>query len=221
MALLAFLVLGLRFGKVDVHTRAARLGLRRDRLDHLGRRGILAVDAQVGQQAAAVHPVPLIQQAQVVAVSGGLLVVAVIKHGQPAAQAALDTAFQNRFGHAVQEKVHIRERHRARGKHLRDRKLGAVIRGLVTQLILKRKHPLVQPALERQVFRIAAQQCHGRVAVHIVKPGQQQPVAAVIDFSVVLLRGRLPDVVDHAVLYADILPALQLELLIQQVDITK
>ncbi len=174
-----------------------------------------------GPQAAAVHPVPLVQQALVVAVCGCLRIGAAVEHGQPAAQVAFDAALEDGFGHAVQEKVHIGKRHRARGQHLRDGDQRAVIRGFVAQLVLKREHLFVQPALQRQVFRIAAQQRHGRVAVHVVKAGQQQAVAAVIGLAEVLRRGGTADIGDAAVPHADVLPAFQGKIFIQQIDLGK
>ena len=109
MTLLALLVLGLRLGQVDVDTRTRVLRMGGYRLDHLGRRGILAVDTQITDQPTAHLAVPLVQQAQIVLIGGKALVVAVVKYGQAAAEVALDAALADRGHHAVKEEIHIRE----------------------------------------------------------------------------------------------------------------
>ena len=101
MTLLALLVLGLRLRQVDVDTRTRVLRMGGYRLDHLGRRGILAMDTQITDQTAAVLAVPLVQQAQIVLVGGKALVVAVVKYGQAAAEVALDAALADRGHHAA------------------------------------------------------------------------------------------------------------------------
>ena len=221
MTLLALLVLGLRLGQVDVDTRTRVLRVGGYRLDHLGRRGILAVDTQITDQPTAHLAVPLVQQAQIVLVSGKALVVAVIKYGQAAAEVALDSALADRGHHAVEEEIHIRERNRTARQHFRNGKLRTVIRRLIVDLVLKRKYLLTQPALQRQIFRVAAQQRHRRMAVHVVKAAHQQTVFAVVTLAVILLRLGSTDVGNLVVLHADVLPALALKILIQQINVAK
>ena len=59
VAALALLVLGLGFGQMDVDACAGVAGVLRDRLDDFRVGGILAVNAQVAEQTAAVRAVPL------------------------------------------------------------------------------------------------------------------------------------------------------------------
>ena len=221
MTLLALLVLGLRLGQVDVDTRTRVLRMGGYRLDHLGCRGVLAVDTQITDQPTAHLAVPLVQQAQIVLIGGKALVVAVVKYGQAAAEVALDAALADRGHHAIEEEIHIRERNRTARQHFRDGKLRPVVRRLVVDLVLKRKYLLTQPALQRQIFRVAAQQRHRRMAVHVVKAAHQQTVFAVVTLAVILLRLGIADVGNLAVLHADVLPALALKILIQQINIAK
>ena len=221
MTLLALLVLGLRLGQVDVDTRTRVLRMGGYRLDHLGRRGILAVDTQITDQPTAHLAVPLVQQAQIVLIGGKALVVAVVKYGQAAAEVALDAALADGGHHAIEEEIHIRERNRTARQHFRDGKLRTVVRRLVVDLVLKRKYLLTQPALQRQIFRVAAQQCHGRVAVYVVEAAHQQTGSAIVAFAVILLRLGIADVGNLAVLHADVLPAFALKILIQQINIAK
>ena len=221
MTLLALLVLGLRLGQVDVDTRTRVLRMGGYRLDHLGRRSILAVDTQITDQPTAHLAVPLGQQAQIVLVGGKALVVAVVKYGQAAAEVALDAALANRGHHAVEEEIHIRERNRTARQHFRDGKLRAVVRRFVIDLVLKRKYLLAQPALQRQVFRVAAQQRHRRVAVHVVEAAHQQTVFAVVTLAVILLRLGIADIGNLSVLHANVLPVFALKILIQQINVAK
>jgi hypothetical protein len=221
MTLLALLVLGLRLGQVDVDTRTRVLRVSGYRLDHLGCRGILAVDTQITDQTAAQLAVPLVQQAQIVLVGGKALVVAVVKYGQTAAEVALDAALAYRGHHAVEEEIHIRERNRTARQHFRDGKLRAVVRRFVIDLVLKRKYLLAQPALQRQILRVAAQQRHRRVAVDVVEAAHQQTVSAVVTLTVVLLRLGVTDIGDLAVLHANVLPAFERKILIQQINVAK
>ena len=214
-------MLGLRLGQVDVDTRTRVLRMGGYRFDHLGRRGILAVDTQITDQPTAHLAVPLVQQAQIVLVSGKALVVAVVKYGQATAEVALDAALADRGHHAVEEEIHIRERNRTARQHFRDGKLRAVVRRFVIDLVLKRKYLLAQPALQWQILRVAAQQRHRRVAVDVVEAGQQQAVTAVIALAEVLLRLFRAYVGDAAVLYADILIFLCLKVFVQQVNVAE
>ena len=221
VAAFALLVLGLRLGQMDLDARTGLTGVLRDRLDDLRVGGILAVDAQITDQTAVVRAVPLAAQAHVVAVGRQVGVVAVVEHGQAAAQIALDAALEDGRDHAAEEKVHIRERRRAAREHLRDGEQRAVVGGLVVDLILEREYLLPEPALERQILRVAAQQRHGRMAVDVVEGGHEQAVAAVIALAEVLLRRGRAYVGDAAVLYADILISFRLKLFVQQVNVAE
>ena len=59
------------------------------------------------------------------------------------------------------------------------------------------------------------------MAVYVVKAAHQQTVFAVVTLAVILLRLGIADVGNLAVLHADVLPALALKILIQQINIAK
>lgn len=59
------------------------------------------------------------------------------------------------------------------------------------------------------------------MAVHVVKAAHQQTVFAVVTPRRNLLRLGIADVGNLAVLHADVLPALALKILIQQINIAK
>ena len=128
---------------------------------------------------------------------------------------------KNRLGHAVEEKVHIREGNRADREHFGNRQQRAVVRRLLIEQVLEREHLFAEPALERQILRVAAQQRHRCVAVDVVEAGQQQAVTAVIALAEVLLRLLRAYVGDAAVLYADILIFLCLKIFVQQVNVAE
>ena len=59
------------------------------------------------------------------------------------------------------------------------------------------------------------------MAMHVVKAAHQQTVFAVVTLAVILLRLGIADVGNLAVLHADVLPALALKILIQQINVAK
>ena len=59
------------------------------------------------------------------------------------------------------------------------------------------------------------------MAVHVVKTAHQQTVFTVVTLAVILLRLGIADIGNLAVLHADVLPALALKILIQQINIAK
>ena len=59
------------------------------------------------------------------------------------------------------------------------------------------------------------------MAVHVVKAAHQQTVFAVVTLAVILLRLGIADVGNLAVLHADVLPAFERKILIQQINVAK
>ena len=96
-----------------------------------------------------------------------------------------------------------------------------MVSGLIIQLILKWKDLFIQPALQREVLRIAAQQGHGRMAVYIVEAGQQQTVTPIVPLTIIRVRRGRPDIIYHTIPCSYILPPFQNEAFIQYINVTE
>ena len=198
----------LGLGQVNVHTCINLLGMLCDCLDHLGRGRVLTVNAQVNLQSAITCVLITRKQVAIVLVGGSLLVIAVIKDGQSTAQVALDARFQNGIRHGLAEKVHVGERYRTKTQHFGNGQTGCRCDGCVAELVLKRENTLVQPALQRQVLTVTAQQSHGCMRVRVDHTGHEQLALSIISLTKILGRTLGTDIRDLVRLDAYILAVL-------------
>ena len=94
----------------------------------------------------------------------------------------------------VEPEIHIRRADDAEAQHFRRAQQRAPVNRVVVEVIFKGENALREPVLQLEVFSVAAQERHGRVAVAVVKGGHKQPVRAADGFPVILFGALRADI---------------------------
>ena len=221
VALLAFLVLALRLGGVDMDAQPRvfrSLGKSAAR-ELVG--GVLGVDvvvhedAPVGCAVVALHVVVRLR-------GDGVLGIRLLLEEQLAfADVHLHARLDDGTDALVGVIVHVGEAHAAVTSRLGAGEQRAPVIVLGGHLRLEGPAFLVEPCLQGEVLGEAAQQRHGHMGVRVVERGHEQPARPVVDVAVRIgvRRRRLADVGDAPVFDAHPAVFLVVEVLVEHADV--
>ena len=180
-------------------------GILRQRVPELIRRGILGVDGGLDFDAAVVIVVPFfLERDQLLAGREGVEAEVVSqKHGCAAGDIGLDAGAGNDAADLVAEIVHIRHAGRAEAQRLGDGERRCGLDGAAVEPVFAREDIVLEPVLQIEVVRVAAQQVHRQVRMAVDEARHQDHAGGVNDLLRLLLGRFFGHIGDLSVRDAD------------------
>ena len=198
-------MLALRLGEVHLHAELFVDGKLGQRVPQLIGRGILGVDGGFNFDAAVVIALPFIAQGDQLLTGGEFFKVELVaeEHRHAARDVRLDAGLRHGLADGVAVVVHVGNRRHAEAQTLRDRQLRRRLDRAVVQMGLAREDVVIQPLLQFEVVRVAAQNRHRQMGVAVDQARHEHHAAAVDDGLRLLLGRFFPEIADLSVRYAE------------------
>ena len=201
----ALVMLALRLGEVHLHAELFIDGKLGQRVPQLIGRGILGVDGGFNFDAAVVIALPLVAQRNKLLAGREFFKVKVVaeEHRHAARDVRLDAGLRHGLADGVAVVVHVGNRRHAEAQTLRDRQLRRRLDRAVVQMGLAREDVVIQPLLQFEVVRVAAQNRHRQMGVAVDQARHEHHAAAVDDGLRLLLGRFFPEIADLSVRHAE------------------
>ena len=201
----ALVVLLLRLGQMDLQLQAVVDGVFRQRVPELIGRGIFGVDRGLDLNAAVVIVVPLVLQLHELTAGGEGIEAEIVaqEHGRAAGDIRLDAGLGHGLADLVAEIVHIRHAGRAEAQRLGDGERRCGLDGAAVEPVFAREDIVLEPVLQIEVVRVAAQQVHRQVRMAVDEARHQDHAGGVNDLLRLLLGRFFGHIGDLSVRDAD------------------
>ena len=201
----ALVMLALRLGEVHLHAELFIDGKLAQRVPQLIGRCIFRVDGRLNFDAPIVIALPLVAQGDQLLTGGEFFKVKVVaeEHRHAARNIRLDPALGHGLADRVAVIVHVGHRRHTEAQTLRDRQLRRRLDRAVVQMGLAREDIVVQPFLQFEVVRVAAQNRHRQMGVAVDQARHEHHAAAVDDGLRLLLGRFFPEIADLSVRHAE------------------
>ena len=186
-----------RFGQMDVDAHAQTRRHRRGARQELRRAGVRRMRPQHRLDPAAGRALPLLRERGDLSQVGADLALLAAEHAP--GEIGPQPAFHGDLRHPIHVEVVIGKPHRAAADHLGRGQAGAPVDIVSGQRRLDGKNALVEPAVQRQILGIAAEERHRAVRVRVEKTGHDDVTGRVHDLVGLEIRRSLAHGRDRAV----------------------
>ena len=201
----ALVVLLFRLRQVELQTEMVVDSVLRQRVPELIGGRVLRVDGRFDLNAPVIVAVPLFVQRHQLLTGGEALKIKIVaeEHTRAAAEVHLHAALGKRLRLRLGKIVHLRNARHAEAQALRDAEQRRRLDAARVEPVLARENVVVQPACERYVVRVAAQDRHRQMRMRVHQSRHEHHAAAVDNSLRLLLRRFFGEPRNFAVRHAD------------------